>query len=162
MLLSTCMHRLPARAVLSPAQSVYLPLKSWWPQTTVSVRPIKRISLPLSSRSQCPPRPGSRDISFWCCATATAQEAPLSGTACRSPPRPQTRNVKTLTINNADADDVAAPSAMKPPTTGYRLPPSEIVEIVDQPPEPSLSFSPDRKKVGLQCHNAVMQSQMIV
>ena len=70
--------------------------------------------------------------------------------------------MKTLTINNGDADVVAAPSVMKPPTTGYRLPPSEIVEIVDQPPEPSLSFSPDRKKVGLQCHNAVMQSRMIL
>lgn len=30
---------------------------------------------------------------------------------------------------------------------GYRLPPAEIREIVDMPPEPILSFSPDRKLV---------------
>ena len=42
---------------------------------------------------------------------------------------------------------------MKPPTTGYCLPPAEIVEIVDQPPEPSLSFSPDRKKVAKPWQN---------
>lgn len=36
---------------------------------------------------------------------------------------------------------------MTSPAAGYRLPPPEIVEIIDQPPEPSLSFSPDRKKV---------------
>lgn len=41
----------------------------------------------------------------------------------------------------------AVPSAMKPPTMGYCLPPDEIVEIVDQPPQPSLAFSPDRTKV---------------
>lgn len=29
---------------------------------------------------------------------------------------------------------------------GYRHPPQEIVDIVDAPPEPLLSFSPDRTK----------------
>lgn len=30
---------------------------------------------------------------------------------------------------------------------GYRIPPPEIATIVDAPVQPSLSFSPDRKKV---------------
>ncbi|KAK9828809.1 hypothetical protein WJX72_002171 [[Myrmecia] bisecta] len=41
----------------------------------------------------------------------------------------------------------AAPQAQREVATGYRLPPKEIAEIVDHPPEPNLSFSPDRKKV---------------
>jgi hypothetical protein len=30
---------------------------------------------------------------------------------------------------------------------GYRLPPQEILDIVDMPPQPGLSFSPDRTLV---------------
>eukprot|EP00884_Botryococcus_braunii_P016557 jgi/Botrbrau1/3585/Bobra.0078s0037.1 len=33
------------------------------------------------------------------------------------------------------------------PLQGYRSPPPEFLEIIDFPPEPSLSFSPDRTKV---------------
>ncbi len=33
-----------------------------------------------------------------------------------------------------------------PVDRGYQLPPPEIVEIIDAPPEPLLSFSPDRTK----------------
>ena len=42
---------------------------------------------------------------------------------------------------------VAANKTAVPPTSGYRLPPPEIAAIVDTPPEPLLSFSPDRKTV---------------
>ena len=31
--------------------------------------------------------------------------------------------------------------------TGYMKPPQEIIDLVDIPPEPNLSFSPDRTKV---------------
>lgn len=34
-----------------------------------------------------------------------------------------------------------------PLASGYRMPPKEIADIVDAPPEPLLSFSPDRKTV---------------
>ena len=32
-------------------------------------------------------------------------------------------------------------------STGYMKPPQEIIDLVDIPPEPNLSFSPDRTKV---------------
>lgn len=38
--------------------------------------------------------------------------------------------------------------APRPPSSsGYRQPPPEILQIVDAPPQPSLSFSPDRKLI---------------
>ena len=33
------------------------------------------------------------------------------------------------------------------PTAGYLQPPQEILDVVDRPPEPNLSFSPDRRRV---------------
>ena len=33
------------------------------------------------------------------------------------------------------------------PKHGYLTPPQEFLDIVDRPPEPSLSFSPDRRKI---------------
>lgn len=33
------------------------------------------------------------------------------------------------------------------PTAGYLQPPQEILDVVDHPPEPNLSFSPDRRRV---------------
>jgi dipeptidyl aminopeptidase/acylaminoacyl peptidase len=42
---------------------------------------------------------------------------------------------------------VAAAPAPPPLASGYRLPPKEIADIVDAPPEPLLSFSPDRTLV---------------
>ena len=33
------------------------------------------------------------------------------------------------------------------PKQGYLTPPQEFLDIVDRPPEPSLSFSPDRRKI---------------
>jgi hypothetical protein len=45
----------------------------------------------------------------------------------------------------------AAPSqdaaAAAQPATGYKQPPKEILDIVDAPPQPGLTFSPDRSKV---------------
>eukprot|EP00897_Mesotaenium_endlicherianum_P002958 jgi/Mesen1/2690/ME000167S01839 len=38
-------------------------------------------------------------------------------------------------------------AAVAEATTGYRMPPPEIAEIVDAPPTPALSFSPNRDKV---------------
>lgn len=38
-------------------------------------------------------------------------------------------------------------AAIKENSTGYRLPPKEIADIVDAPSEPLLSFSPDRTKI---------------
>jgi hypothetical protein len=39
----------------------------------------------------------------------------------------------------------AAPPAQ--PTAGYKQPPKEILDIVDAPTQPALTFSPDRKLV---------------
>ncbi len=44
-----------------------------------------------------------------------------------------------------------AGNGASPVDRGYQLPPPEIVEIIDAPPEPLLSFSPDRTKA---CVNA--------
>ncbi len=41
----------------------------------------------------------------------------------------------------------AACSAVPALASGYRLPPKEIADIVDAPPEPLLSFSPNRETV---------------
>ncbi len=41
----------------------------------------------------------------------------------------------------------AAAPAAPPLASGYRMPPKEIADIVDAPPEPLLSFSPDRTLV---------------
>lgn len=41
----------------------------------------------------------------------------------------------------------AAAPAPPPLASGYRMPPKEIADIVDAPPEPLLSFSPDRTLV---------------
>ena len=44
---------------------------------------------------------------------------------------------------------VAADASLAPQAaSGYRLPPKEIADIVDAPPQPVLSFSPDRKWVA--------------
>ena len=40
---------------------------------------------------------------------------------------------------------------------GYRLPPKEILDIIDAPVQPSLSYSPDRKQV-----HGVSQSVLVV
>ncbi len=42
------------------------------------------------------------------------------------------------------AEEAAAVSRQ---ATGYMKPPQEIIDLVDIPPEPNLSFSPDRTKV---------------
>ena len=43
----------------------------------------------------------------------------------------------------AAANGARAPAA----AGGYKRPPPEILQIVDAPPQPSLSFSPDRKLI---------------
>ena len=39
----------------------------------------------------------------------------------------------------------AVAAAQTPPVATYRLPPKEIVDLVDAPPTPGVSFSPDRR-----------------
>ena len=54
-----------------------------------------------------------------------------------------------------DVATLAPPSATSPPITpptnlpssGYQLPPAPILDIVDAPPQPALSLSPDRKEI---------------
>ncbi|KAI8467198.1 MAG: alpha/beta-hydrolase [Monoraphidium minutum] len=48
------------------------------------------------------------------------------------------------TSSDAAARANGAPAA---PAAGYRQPPPEILQIVDAPPQPSLSFSPDRSLI---------------
>ncbi len=38
-------------------------------------------------------------------------------------------------------------AAAPPPLEGYHMPPQSIVDIVDAPLQPQLSFSPDRKLI---------------
>jgi hypothetical protein len=50
-------------------------------------------------------------------------------------------------------------------TNGYKLPPKEILDIVDMPSQPAVSFSPDRKLVSTKqrCkgHNACVRSRNV-
>ena len=65
------------------------------------------------------------------------------------------RHLSSVLQPQAGAGAAAAPAAAStqpaaldaPDAHGYRLPPQEILEIVDMPSEPMLSFSPDRKLV---------------
>jgi hypothetical protein len=59
-------------------------------------------------------------------------------------------DVESVSAASAAAVAAAPPAAARsaaPPASGYRLPPPEIAAIVDAPPEPLLSFSPDRTTV---------------
>jgi hypothetical protein len=61
--------------------------------------------------------------------------------------------LRHIACSVAPAQDAAAAAAASTAakhqelSPGYRLPPPEIASIVDAPPEPILSFSPDRKLV---------------
>ena len=59
----------------------------------------------------------------------------------------QTRCTKHTQESTICLRRVAGAVATEVPTTGYRLPPQEIIDLVDVPPEPNLSFSPDRRMV---------------
>ena len=142
MLRNACMHRMPARAFTSCRHSAHAPVSRWWPRASVDVLPSRALLTPSSSQQRS--RLSCRNKSHWCRVAATAQDAPVqrTSTACILAPALSDSAVQAI------ARDGAVPPAMKAPTTGYQLPPPEIVEIVDQPPEPSLAFSPNRKKVG--------------
>ena len=137
MLLNACMHRLPVRAVLNCGDWASFPVQSWL--SAKAVQRNRRKALLISSRVHFA-RPSARSISQWCCATATAQDASAKGAHTAWADR-------WFQPSKHAPDLLAVGSVMKPATSRYRLPPKEIMEIVDQPPEPSLSFSPDRKKV---------------
>ncbi|KAF6251540.1 hypothetical protein COO60DRAFT_1704752 [Scenedesmus sp. NREL 46B-D3] len=47
----------------------------------------------------------------------------------------------------AGAPQNAAAAAAAQPAAGYKQPPKEILDIVDAPPQPGLTFSPDRTKI---------------
>lgn len=49
----------------------------------------------------------------------------------------------------AAAAPVQDAAAAAQPAAGYKEPPKEILDIVDAPPQPGLTFSPDRSKVGM-------------
>lgn len=58
----------------------------------------------------------------------------------------------------APAAPAAAP-APPPIASGYKMPPKEISDIVDAPPEPLLSFSPDRTLVlQVRCRRRHVQA----
>jgi hypothetical protein len=65
--------------------------------------------------------------------------APQPSAATATPPR-------SIMPAAAAAASVGVPSQVNE-DSGYRMPPPEIAEIVDYPPEPLLSFSPDRSLV---------------
>ena len=65
-------------------------------------------------------------------------------------PRASSESAASSTAAASSAGTAAPPPGPPPPSplaSGYRLPPKEIADIVDAPPEPLLSFSPDRKTV---------------
>lgn len=146
MLLNLCVHRVYMRAVIDYGRRVKLPVHAHWPQAC------KGRSLNTASRAQqVKLKSESRSRAQWRCAATTTQDAPAAGVAHTSSSfRIACNHLSSSSQNTVHITQsccFAAPAAMRPPTSGYRLPPDEIVEIVDQPPEPSLAFSPDRKKV---------------
>lgn len=82
------------------------------------------------------------DKNCYASVATTSGSNTSTGTAC-----PDTAQPPCLTP--ADGWNGAVTPEMTSPAAGYRVPPAEILEIIDQPPEPSLSFSPDRKKAWL-------------
>jgi hypothetical protein len=53
----------------------------------------------------------------------------------------------TASTNGSNGQPPAAGAAQ--PSTGYKEPPKEILDIVDAPAQPALTFSPDRKLVSI-------------
>lgn len=53
------------------------------------------------------------------------------------------------TSNSRGSNGQAAPAAAAPAqaSSGYKQPPKEILDIVDAPPQPALTFSPDRSQI---------------
>mgnify|MGYP001810693284 CR=1 FL=1 len=111
-----------AAAAAGPAQSLPLatlrPYRAMLPGSPQHQRAAARLGRLLSSLSP-------RTV-----ASAAAGESVGAGTTAAPPP------------------PAAAPPKQQPPlASGYRLPPKEIADIVDTPPEPLLSFSPNRELV---------------
>lgn len=48
---------------------------------------------------------------------------------------------------NGSTNGTAAAAAPAQASSGYKQPPKEILDIVDAPAQPALTFSPDRKLV---------------
>ena len=87
--------------------------------------------------------------------SATREQAPQvrSQIATHQPGRTYCSASGSDGTNGATArNGVAAEDGASPPVEGYQMPPDEIVEIVDAPLQPLLSFSPDRKLVRAHSH----------
>ena len=100
----------------------------------------------LSRGHVLPPPSGRRSAVFSTAATANGTQASVAAGEPSS--LAVTRAYVCGSVSHVSryrcfcAGNGAAPAADR----GYRLPPQEIVDIVDAPPEPLLSFSPDRTK----------------
>lgn len=53
--------------------------------------------------------------------------------------------------SNGSSNGQPPASAAAQTSTGYKEPPKEILDIVDAPAQPALTFSPDRKLVSEPC-----------
>lgn len=99
-------------------------------------------------RSRHPPRPGAmQPPGSPEMQRATARLGRLLSSLTPQSSASESVGAAATAAASPAAAAVAANKTAVPPTSGYRLPPPEIAAIVDTPPEPLLSFSPDRKTV---------------
>ena len=106
----------------------------------------RRCRLPLPAPLGGAPRPGGMEQQraaarlgrlFSSLAPRATSGQESVGAPAAAPPPPSA----------VQAAAAAAAPAAPPLASGYRMPPKEIADIVDAPPEPLLSFSPDRTLV---------------
>lgn len=60
------------------------------------------------------------------------------------------------TNGNSGSTNGATPAAPAQASSGYKQPPKDILDIVDAPAQPALTFSPDRKLVREHCSTVVL------
>jgi hypothetical protein len=61
------------------------------------------------------------------------------------------------TNGNNGSTNGATPAAPAQASSGYKRPPKDILDIVDAPAQPALTFSPDRKLVRERCSIVLQQ-----
>lgn len=93
----------------------------------------------------------SKTRKMWMATTRTP--AVLQQAAQQAQIRRLSRGLRTLVVHaqsTSTQTQQQQQTAALSSANGYKLPPKEIVDIVDKPSQPALSFSPDRKMVSTE------------
>jgi hypothetical protein len=93
----------------------------------------------------------SKTRKMWMATTRTP--AVLQQAAQQAQIRRLSRGLRTLVVHAQSTSTQTQQqqhAAVLSSTNGYKLPPKEILDIVDMPSQPALSFSPDRKMVSTE------------